>query len=190
MQSTNNILLIKPSQFVFNTQTANSNVFQNKLTDSEELIKQYVDDEFENLRNILLHHGINVTIINDTETPQKPDALFPNNWISFHSSGKIILYPMLAENRRVERRMDIIDTLKNNFIVTELIDLSKNEKDNIFLEGTGSIVFDHINKIAYACLSQRTNKVLFIEVCKILNYQPIYFSQQLLIIKKFIIQML
>ena len=176
MQSTNNILLIRPSNFVFNTQTADSNAFQNVITASAEDIQQNVFNEFEAFANTLQSKGVNVSIVDDTAIPQKPDAIFPNNWVSFHPNGTVILYPMFAPNRRLERRLDIIELLKKDYEITNIIDLSINEKDNIFLEGTGSIVFDHNNKIAYACISPRTNKNLFIDVCKQLGYQPIYFT--------------
>jgi len=176
MQSTNNILLIRPSNFVFNTQTADSNAFQNAITATNEEIQKNVFNEFEAFEKTLKSKGVNVCIVDDTVIPQKPDAIFPNNWVSFHANGTVILYPMFAPNRRLERRLDIIELLKKDYEVTNIIDLSINEKDNIFLEGTGSIVFDHNNKIAYACLSPRTNKNLFLDVCKQLTYQPIYFT--------------
>jgi len=176
MQSTNNILLIRPSNFVFNTQTADSNAFQNAITATNEEIQKNVFNEFEAFEKTLKSKGVNVCIVDDTVIPQKPDAIFPNNWVSFHANGTVILYPMFAPNRRLERRLDIIELLKKDYEITNIIDLSINEKDNIFLEGTGSIVFDHNNKIAYACLSPRTNKNLFLDVCKQLTYQPIYFT--------------
>ncbi len=176
MQSTNNILLVRPSNFVFNTETASSNAFQNKLeTESAERIKQKVFAEFEAFAEKLKAKGVNVLIFDDTSSPQKPDAIFPNNWVTFHADGTVILYPMFAPNRRNERRQDIIDSLRKNFTITNILDLSSYEKENKFLEGTGSIVFDHNNKIAYACLSPRTDKELFYLVAKHLNYKPISF---------------
>jgi len=176
-QTTNTVLLIRPGNFVFNTQTAASNAFQHEIkNETAETIKQKVFAEFELFAEKLKSKGISVFIFNDTEQPQKPDAIFPNNWISFHADGTAILYPLCAPNRRTERRMDIIDELKKKNYITHLLDLSVHEKENKFLEGTGSIVFDHINKIAYACLSARTNKELFINLCAQLNYKPIYFN--------------
>lgn len=127
------------------------------------------------MANLLLEKGIDVHIFTDTEFPIKPDAIFPNNWISMHTNGKVILYPMLAENRRLERRTDILETLKQNFEVSDVLDLSEFERKNTILEGTGSIVFDHKNKNAYACISPRTDKDLFINLCKEIDYEPIYF---------------
>lgn len=175
MQTTNNILLIRPSSFLFNTETAGSNVFQVELKEKEEVIKAKKLQEFEEFAAKLKAKGVNVFVIDDTKHPEKPDAIFPNNWISFHSDGTVILYPMFAPNRRLERRQDIIDLLKKDFEITKIIDLSKYEKENKFLEGTGSIIFDHINKIAYACLSPRTDKDVFVELCKHVDYKPVYF---------------
>lgn len=175
-QSTSNILLVRPSNFIFNAETAISNSFQNHLTNHDVAsVSKKALDEFENFAAMLQEKGITVFIINDTEFPQKPDAIFPNNWVSFHADGTIILYPMHAPNRRNERRNDIIDEIKEKFTVNNVIDLSGHEKENKFLEGTGSIIFDHINKLAYACLSPRTDEGLFVEVCKLLNYTPICF---------------
>ena len=175
MQSTTNILLIKPSSFVFNVETAASNAFQIELHESEEEIREKKLREFEAFVTTLKSKGVNVFVFNDTIIPAKPDAIFPNNWVTFHADETVILYPMFAPNRRLERRLDIIDSLKENFKVTKILDLSKYEKEHRYLEGTGSIIFDHTNKIAYACLSPRTDKELFVEVCNYLNYKPVYF---------------
>ena len=160
---------------MFNTETAASNVFQVEIKENEEVIKEKKLQEFEGFAAKLKAKGVNVFVIDDTKHPEKPDAIFPNNWISFHSDGTVILYPMLAPNRRLERRQDVIDLLKKDFEITRIIDLSKYEKENKFLEGTGSIVFDHINRIAYACLSPRTDKDVFVELCKHVDYKPVYF---------------
>lgn len=174
-QSTNSIFLIKPTNFGYNLETSISNAFQNEVNLDEQEIKTKVLAEFEEMANLLLQKGIGVTIIEDTEFPIKPDAIFPNNWISMHADGKVVLYPMLAENRRLERRTDILETLKQDFKITEVIDLSHSEKENQILEGTGSIIFDHKNRNAYACISPRTDKDLFINLCKEIDYSPIYF---------------
>ncbi|MEO6818690.1 MAG: arginine deiminase-related protein [Ginsengibacter sp.] len=185
-QTTANILLVKPSNFGFNSQTAPSNAFQNNSSplsfgstdgyrDAERSIIEIALAEFESFVKKLQEHGINPLVIDDSAIPVKPDAIFPNNWISMHEDGKVILYPMCAPNRRLERRNEIVDELKKSFIVKEIIDLSNYEEDNRFLEGTGSIIFDHENKIAYACISPRTNKDLLQEVCKKLAYSPIIF---------------
>ena len=175
MQIAKNILLVRPSNFVFNSETAVSNAFQKEVKESEEAIKQKVLKEFEKFVITLKSKGVNVFVFDDTQYPEKPDAVFPNNWASFHSDGTVILYPMFAPNRRHERRQDIIDSLKKNFKITHTLDLSAYESENRYLEGTGSIVFDRQNKIAYACLSPRTDKELFNEVCDYLHYKPVCF---------------
>ena len=177
MQCTNQLFLIRPSNFVFNSQTANSNAFQNNVVSDKtgNKLAPFLP-EFDAFADGLVKNGVNVLIFQDTKTPKKPDAIFPNNWISTHSDGTVVLYPMMAANRRLERRQDIIEMLKEKFEIKRIIDLSESEKNNQFLEGTGSIVFDHANKIAYACLSPRTDKDLFVSLCDTLNYKPIYFN--------------
>lgn len=175
MQTTNNILLVRPFNFIFNAETSESNAFQNEVNEPDALTKLKALEEFNAFAEELKQKGVSAFVFDDTEQPEKPDAVFPNNWVTFHPDGTVILYPMLAYNRRPERRTDIIDSLKKNFLINEVVDLSNYENENKFLEGTGSIVFDHENKIAYACLSPRTDKELFITVCERLNYRPVYF---------------
>lgn len=175
MQTTNNILLVRPANFVFNTQTETSNAFQVKVKDNDEIVQQKAFSEFEDFTNKLKDKGANVFVFEDTAFPQKPDAVFPNNWVTFHSDGTVILYPMHAPNRQFERRTDILDELGKNFKISNVIDLSSYEKENKFLEGTGSVIFDHDHKIAYACISPRTNNELFLKLCNILKYKPISF---------------
>ena len=175
MQSSKNILLIRPATFVFNQETADSNAFQVELKEDEEIIKKKKLQEFEAFVKTLRSKGVNVFVADDTTFPAKPDAIFPNNWVSFHSDGTVILYPMYAPNRRHERRQEILDLLEKNFTITRILDLSKYENEGKYLEGTGSIIFDHIHTLAYACLSPRTDKELLLEVCDYLKYQPIYF---------------
>ncbi len=160
----------------FNSETAGSNSFQHELSAlDKETISKKASEEFETFAATLESKGVGVLIFDDTPSPEKPDAIFPNNWISFHSDGTVILYPMFAQNRREERRNDIVAELKKIFNITNVVDLSGYEKENKFLEGTGSMVFDHENKIVYACLSPRTDKELFIKVAEILHYKPVYF---------------
>jgi len=134
-----------------------------------------VQDEFDAFAAALRARGIDVMVVDDTTSPIKPDAVFPNNWISFHSDGRVILYPMQARSRRLERRLDILEKLKDKFLISEVIDLSEYEMKGQYLEGTGSMVFDHVNKVAYAGLSPRTDKELFISVCGSLGYRPVCF---------------
>jgi hypothetical protein len=159
-QATSNILMIRPVNFAFNLQTAESNAFQD--TDSQALAIEITQEnalrEFDIMVNQLRAIGVNVMVYEDTPKPYTPDSIFPNNWVSFHHSGKVCLYPMQAENRRLERRPDIIDDLSNNFHVETVIDLTGFEEENKFLEGTGSLVLDRMHRIAYACISPRTNE--------------------------------
>ena len=175
MQSTNKIFLVRPSIFAFNTETSISNTFQIQLPESKEIIQQKVLSEFDAFATSLIAKGVQVHVFDDTLFPEKPDAVFPNNWISFHEDGSVILYPMLAQNRRHERREDILEFFKKNYTIHNLLDLSIYEKEDRFLEGTGSIVFDHVHKIAYAGLSPRTDKELFLSVCNYLHYKPVCF---------------
>ncbi len=176
MQSTQNIFLIRPQNFKYNAETAASNEFQSKADDGEEnTVKQLALAEFDRFVETLYSKGVNVLVFDDTNEPAKPDAVFPNNWVTFHADGTVILYPLCAESRRSERRMDIFETLGQEFRIEKIIDLSHFESEGRFLEGTGSILFDHVNKVAYACLSPRTDASLFDEVSQTLGYTPISF---------------
>jgi hypothetical protein len=177
-QSTNHVFLVRPKSFGFNSETAASNSFQNNLPLSSEVIYQQVIHEFNAFAEKLSSSGINVTVFDDTLTPAKPDAIFPNNWISCHADGTMVLYPMCTPNRRQERREDIIEALKKKFSVTRVMDLSPYEKENRFLEGTGSIIFDHVNRIAYACGSPRTDQQLFEQLMKDLGYEAVFFHAE------------
>jgi hypothetical protein len=126
--------------------------------------------------NTLCSNGVDVTVIDDTPEPHTPDSIFPNNWVSFHADGGIFLYPMQAENRRLERREDIIAKLEDNFAVKHIIDLSRFEVENKFLEGTGSMVLDRGNKIAYACLSPRTDQEVLDLFCEQAGYNTVSFD--------------
>jgi len=169
------VILIRPKNFGFNHQTASSNSFQNDSEFSENH-RSLAIAEFDSMVNEMLNVGLNVHVIEDTAHPIKPDAIFPNNWISTHPDGTVVLYPMSAENRRLERRLDLISTLKKNFIVERVIDLSSFEIENVFLEGTGSIVFDHTNHLAYACRSSRTDVDALRILCHKIGYHPIVFD--------------
>lgn len=168
-----NILMIRPVDFAFNEQTAGSNAFQSRS--GQENIQERALKEFDDFVQMLKSNGINVIVINDTLHPHTPDSIFPNNWISFHDDGSIFLYPMQAENRRLERRPEIISSIKQNFFVKAVYDLSYFEKDNLFLEGTGSMVLDSEYKLAYASVSPRTDLTVLNEFCRRMNYKGIYF---------------
>ena len=173
MQTTSNILMIRPVAFGYNAETAVNNAFQQQTEQNGVQLKAL--QEFDNFVEILRSNGINVIIEEDTPNPHTPDSIFPNNWVSFHTNGTVVLYPMFAVNRRLERRTDIIEKLKKQYSITNLVDFSHYESENKFLEGTGSMVLDRENHIAYACLSPRTDKKLLEEFCTAINYKPAYF---------------
>jgi len=166
--------MIRPVNFGFNEQTAGSNAFQNRNAEQQQ-VQDKALKEFDNLVNVLRENGVEVIVIDDTFEPHTPDSIFPNNWVSFHNDGTVFLYPMMAENRRLERREDIIMQLEDEFKVKHVIDFSHFEHENKFLEGTGSMVLDRENKIAYACLSPRTDKEVLALFCKESGYQPVLF---------------
>ena len=170
------LLLVRPASFAYNSETASSNAFQHKGEHDGEQIRQQALLEFNQAITLLQQLNIPLVIVEDTAVPKKPDALFPNNWISTHPNGWIITYPMMAESRRNERREDIIKLLKLKYAVNKVWDISGAEWDNKYLEGTGSIVFDHDHKLAYACRSSRTNEVVLNELCKQIEYQSIVFD--------------
>jgi hypothetical protein len=178
-QTTSHLMMIRPASFQFNIETAASNAFQKSLENlTAEEIKHKAIAEFDAYVNRLRKNGIDVKVIQDTDEPQKPDAIFPNNWISMQADGNVYLYPMCTPNRRLEKRTDIVDTLSAEFKINQVVDLSETEKQHQFLEGTGSIIFDHINKKAYACLSPRTDEAVFKTHCEQLQYEPISFISE------------
>ena len=176
-------MMIKPVSFRYNEQTAESNFYQkiiNNLT--PEQVQENALNEFNVFVKKLENLRVNVFVIEDIESTDTPDSIFPNNWISTHSDGSIFMYPMFARNRRTERRSDIIEYLQNNFVVKNVFNnTSFYENNNLFLEGTGSMVLDRENKIAYASISQRTNKKLLEKWCRKMNYYPISFSSNQII---------
>jgi len=176
-QVPDSIFMVRPACFGFNSDTASTNAFQN--SEAEEVnVQQLALGEFELAVETIRKSGIEVLIGNDSIHPQKPDAIFPNNWFSIHSDGKLVLYPMMAPNRRLERNQDFIDLFKSKFRLFEIVDLSFYESQGRFLEGTGSIVFDHPHKIAYACRSPRTDESVLEDLCSRLGYTPFMFHAE------------
>lgn len=175
-QTTDTILMIRPVSFGFNAETAESNAFQQQLALSQAEIQEKVLAEFDAFVSKLREKGVNVEVIEDTVSPPKPDAVFPNNWVSFHPDGTVYLYPMCTPNRRAERRTDIIESLKSRYQIQTVKDLSPAETENRILEGTGSMVFDHLNQKVYACLSPRTEKSLLVEYAGMIGYEPVIFT--------------
>ncbi|RZK55824.1 MAG: amidinotransferase [Pedobacter sp.] len=174
MQTTNHILMIRPVDFKFNEQTAGNNRFQTDSAQSD--VQQQALTEFDGFVNMLRENGVDVTVVNDTLEPATPDSIFPNNWVSFHEDGSVYLYPMFSENRRWERRKDIIDELSQKFQVNHVSDLSFFEQQVLFLEGTGSMVLDRVNKIAYACLSVRTDQEVLDSFAILTGYRIVSFQ--------------
>ena len=175
-QAPSAVLMIRPRSFGFNSQTASTNAFQNSMKGDEETIGKTALQEFDTMVDVLRSNDIDVIVVEDTDQPEKPDAIFPNNWISFHPDGSVVLYPMLAENRRAERNIPVLKELEGHYIIRQTIDLTAFEKENKFLEGTGSIVFDYVNKIAYASRSARTDENVLKDVCQKLGYKPVVFN--------------
>ncbi len=177
-QITNTILMVRPINLRMNEQTAVNNYYQQELkTLTDAQANERAQKEFDNFVEKLRAKGINVIVVSDTMEHDTPDAHFPNNWVSFHENGTVALYPMFAENRRFERREDILATLEENgFVINNIMDYTSAEEENFFLEGTGSLLLDRVNKKAYCALSPRADEELFIEFCEDFEYTPITFT--------------
>ena len=173
MQTTSHILMIRPVNFAFNPETAANNAFQVK--NDEANVQGKALNEFDEFVSLLRKNDVDVTVVEDTPEPSTPDSIFPNNWISFHGDGTILLYPMYAPNRRTERKEHVLEAIGEHFLVKQKIDLSYNERDNLFLEGTGSMVLDRDNRLAFGCLSPRTDKKVLDEFCDKMNYTAVIF---------------
>lgn len=177
-QITDTILMIRPVAFRMNEQTAVNNYYQ-KVVDKllPATVNAKAQQEFDAFADKLRAIGVNVIVVDDTLTPDTPDSVFPNNWVSFHENGDVALYPMFAENRRGERREDILDLLEDHgFVIDNIMDYTSAEEDGFFLEGTGSIVLDRENHKAYCALSPRADEELFIEFCEDFEYSPVIFE--------------
>ncbi|MGB0863005.1 MAG: citrulline utilization hydrolase CtlX [Saprospiraceae bacterium] len=176
-QITDTILMVRPRHFGFNEETAANNAFQvNDQSITKEQISEKAIEEFDNFVTKLRMHGVDVIVAEDSETPIKTDSIFPNNWVTFHQDGTIILYPMNSLNRRLERSKDVLNTVLEKHHHRLSIDLSKVEEEELFLEGTGSLILDRPNGLAYACVSPRTNEEILDIFCKKMDYQKILFS--------------
>lgn len=162
--------MIRPVAFDFNPETAVNNAFQQAGSNSD--AQRKAEKEFDDFVYKLRDAGVDVTVVEDTPAPRTPDSIFPNNWISFHEDGTIILYPMFAVNRRAERKPHVLDILRQKFEIKHTIDLTQYEDQNLFLEGTGSMVLDRVNKISYACISPRTNISILKDWCTQTDFMP------------------
>jgi hypothetical protein len=175
-QSTNSVLMIRPARFYPNPETAADNAFQRSADRDSHALTLTARKEFNAAVQTLRAAGVNVQVFEDTAEPEKPDAVFPNNWIILHHDGRIAFFPMYSALRRRERRQDIVEELRKQYRVTEVIDYSPFEDEGCCLEGTGSLVFDHLNKIAYVSLSNRSNPKVIQRFAEDFNYEPIKFA--------------
>jgi len=166
--------MVRPARFAYNKETAKNNLFQQKIDASD--IDRLARDEFDAFANLLRRNDVDLTVVNDTPDPWTPDSIFPNNWFSSHISGELVLYPMFAENRRLERKRDVINLLLRQMRHTKLIDLTKWEQQNEFLEGTGSMVLDRDKRVAYCCRSARTSEKVLADFCSQMNFDAVVFD--------------
>ncbi len=176
-QSSSTVMMVRPRHFLSNPETAASNAFQ-VMHGKDAADNGRAVAEFNGLVSALEGAGVEVLVIEDTDTPVKPDAIFPNNWVSFHANGRVVLYPMLAPSRRLERRPDVLEYLHEDlgFDIREILDLSDHEAREQFLEGTGSMVFDRVNHLAYACLSPRTHLQAAADFAQRMGYEMVLFE--------------
>jgi hypothetical protein len=170
--------MVRPASFGYNPETAASNKFQREAVTAEGGEGAIARREFDGVAAALINEGVRVCVMDDTPEPPKPDAVFPNNWVSFHADGTVVLYPMQAESRRRERRRDVIDGVaaRLGFKVSRVVDLTSHEADGRYLEGTGSLVLDHLERTVYTCISPRTHPEVVQEWARELEYEPIVFS--------------
>ncbi len=177
-QTTNTILMIRPVSFRMNEQTSVNNYYQKSLKEMlPNTINTKAQEEFDAYVEKLESYGVQVVVVSDTKEFDTPDSIFPNNWISFHADGTVAIYPMFAENRRLERREDVLEELeKQGFLIENIVDYTSAEEQQVFLEGTGSMILDRENKKAYCALSPRADEELFIEFCEDFEYTPVVFT--------------
>jgi len=168
--------MVRPVRFTYNAQTALTNAFQSNTSTDDQQTQDLALAEFDGFVKILKENGVEVIQVFDTPEPHKPDSIFPNNWVSFHEDGTVVLYPMLTENRRWERRRSILELIGTGFQINHEIDLTHYEAENKFLEGTGSMILDRENKICYACLSPRTDIEVLNDFAQKLGYRTVVFT--------------
>lgn len=176
-QITDTILMVRPVDYRMNEQTAVNNFFQKGMKLSPEEITKKAQKEFDDFVGKLREVGVKVIVVDDIKENQTPDSIFPNNWVSFHENGDVALYPMFAENRRLERREDILQKIEEEgFAIENIVDYTSGEAEDVFLEGTGSLILDRVHEKAYCALSPRANEDLLIEFCEDFEYTPIIFE--------------
>lgn len=176
MNLCNHVLMVRPASFAYNPQTAGNNAFQKESTQTKSAVHQRALVEFDAFVALLRANKMVVTVVQDTPEPHTPDSIFPNNGFSLHQDGTLVLYPMFAANRRLERKPDVYAAIKQNFAITRTIDLTHYEAEGKFLEGTGSMVLDREHKIAYACRSRRTHPEVLADFCQQFDYKPVLFD--------------
>jgi len=174
-QTTSHLLMIRPVHFKYNVQTAVNNAFMTKEPD-QGAVQNRALEEFDGFVKKLQNAGVEVMVVNDTPEPNTPDSIFPNNWVSFHADGTLFLYPMYAPNRRLERKQSVLDMLAEKFEIKQQISFINREEKNQFLESTGSLVLDRENRIAYACISPRTDPDLLKDWCEVSHFKPVVFD--------------
>lgn len=178
-QSANAVVMVRPFRFYPNPETASDNAFQREVASRDaDAISKAAQEEFDQAVELLRDAGVTVHAFEDTASPEKPDAVFPNNWFSTHHDGRVALYPMYSASRRTERRRDVIDHLRKYYRVMDVVDYSAREQEEKCLEGTGSLVLDHVNKIAYASLSQRTHSEVLKQFCHDFRYEAVTFRSE------------
>ena len=176
-QLTNTVLMVRPVRFRMNEETVVNNYFQEEMDLKNEEINRQAQQEFDAFVHKLREVGVKVIGVDDIYEQNTPDSVFPNNWISFHQNGNVAIYPMFAENRRRERREDILDKVEEEgFLIENVYDYTDAEQENIFLEGTGAMVLDRVHRKAYCALSPRADEELFIEFCEDFEYTPVIFK--------------
>ncbi len=174
-QITNTIVMIRPVQFRMNEETAVNNYYQENISIADANTK--AQQEFDEFVKVLREAGVNVIVIDDDPDNNTPDSIFPNNWVSFHENGDVGLYPMFAINRRRERRPEVLDIIEaSGFEIKNIVDYTIAEEEEVFLEGTGSLVLDRVNRKAYCALSARADEELLIEFCEDFEYNPVIFT--------------
>ncbi len=174
MQTTSNVLMVRPANFGFNPQTAANNLFQKKGFEENASIAAI--KEFDDFVSLLRSKNVNVTVVQDTPEPHTPDSVFPNNWFSTHEDGTLVLYPMFASNRRMERKPHVLEAIEKNFPVKRRVDLTSWEQQGLFLEGTGSMILDRDKRVVYACASPRTNETVLEKFCDEMDYSYFLFN--------------
>ena len=176
-QITNTVLMVRPVRFRMNEETVVNNYFQEEMDLKNEEINRQAQQEFDAFVHKLREVGVKVIGVDDIYEQNTPDSVFPNNWITFHQNGNVAIYPMFAENRRRERREDILDKVEEEgFLIENVYDYTDAEQENIFLEGTGAMVLDRVHRKAYCALSPRADEELFIEFCEDFEYTPVIFK--------------